>query len=106
MHGARARSVSRLGVDNEFREERIVVDADAVASVTPESTLMPGPTGSRIVDSGVTEGDRVGVDYDPLLAKLSVHAETRDAARARAVHALKRYPILGTRTNIPFLIRS
>ncbi len=48
---------------------------------------------------------RVGVNYDPLLAKLIVHAETRDAARARAVHALKRYPILGTRTNIPFLIR-
>ena len=64
------------------------------------------PVGPGIrVDSGVTEGDRVGVDYDPLLAKLIVHAETRDAARARAVHALKRYPILGTRTNIPFLIR-
>jgi acetyl/propionyl-CoA carboxylase alpha subunit len=64
------------------------------------------PVGPGIrVDSGVTEGDRVGVDYDPLLAKLIVHAETREAARVRAVHALKHYPILGTRTNIPFLIR-
>jgi acetyl/propionyl-CoA carboxylase alpha subunit len=64
------------------------------------------PTGPGIrVDSGVTEGDRIGVHYDPLLAKLIVHAETRDTARARAIHALRAYAILGTRTNIPFLVR-
>ncbi len=64
------------------------------------------PSGPGIrVDSGVTEGDRVGVHYDPLLAKLVVHGETREAARSRAVHALRNYPVLGTRTNIPFLIR-
>jgi acetyl/propionyl-CoA carboxylase alpha subunit len=64
----------------------------------------PAGPGVR-VDSGVTEGDLVGVNYDPLLAKLVVHAETREAARARAVSALRRFPILGTRTNIPFLIK-
>ena len=43
------------------------------------------PSGPGIrVDSGVTEGDRVGVNYDPLLAKLIVFAETREAARTRA----------------------
>ena len=64
------------------------------------------PSGPGIrVDSGVTEGDSVGVHYDPLLAKLIVHGETREAARSRAVHALHNYPVLGTRTNIPFLIR-
>ena len=46
----------------------------------------------------------VGVNYDPLLAKLIVHAETREAARMRAVAALRSYPVLGTRTNIPFLL--
>jgi acetyl/propionyl-CoA carboxylase alpha subunit len=64
------------------------------------------PTGPGIrVDSGVTEGDSVGVNYDPLLAKLIVHAETREAARTRAANALRNYAVLGTRTNIPFLIR-
>jgi acetyl-CoA/propionyl-CoA carboxylase biotin carboxyl carrier protein len=64
------------------------------------------PSGPGVrVDSGVTEGDVVGVNYDPLLAKLIVHAETREAARMRAVAALRSYPILGTRTNIPFLLR-
>ena len=64
----------------------------------------PSGPGVRI-DSGVTEGDDIGVHYDPLLAKLIVSAETRDAACARALEALRAYPVLGTRTNIPFLIR-
>jgi acetyl/propionyl-CoA carboxylase alpha subunit len=57
------------------------------------------------VDSGVGEGSEVSVYYDPLLAKLIVSGETRDLARRRAVDALRNYPILGIRTNVPFLIR-
>jgi 3-methylcrotonyl-CoA carboxylase alpha subunit len=64
----------------------------------------PSGPGVRI-DAGVSEGDRVGVEYDPLLAKLIAFGETREAARVRAVNALRAYPILGIRTNIPFLIR-
>jgi acetyl/propionyl-CoA carboxylase alpha subunit len=63
------------------------------------------PSGPGVrVDSGVTEGDVVGVNYDPLLAKLIASAETREAARVRALAALRAYPILGIRTNVPFLI--
>ena len=40
-----------------------------------------------------------------MLAKLIVHAPTRAAAIARAVVALKQFPVLGVRTNIPFLVR-
>ena len=57
------------------------------------------------VDSGVVEGGEVTVHYDPLLAKLIVHAPTRPAAIARAVTALRAFPVLGIRTNIPFLLR-
>jgi acetyl/propionyl-CoA carboxylase alpha subunit len=63
------------------------------------------PTGPGIrVDAGVVEGSEVSVFYDPMLAKLIVSAETRDAAIARAVAALNQYIILGIRTNIPFLL--
>lgn len=62
--------------------------------------VMPGVR----VDSGVAEGDEVTVHYDPMLAKLIASAETRDAARRRAVEALRQYPILGIRTNVAFLI--
>jgi acetyl-CoA carboxylase biotin carboxylase subunit len=62
----------------------------------------PSMPGIR-VDSGVTEGGEVSVHYDPLLAKLIAWGETRDAARRRAITALESYPILGVRTNGPFL---
>jgi 3-methylcrotonyl-CoA carboxylase alpha subunit len=62
----------------------------------------PRAPGVRI-DSGVVEGDDVPVHYDPLLAKVIVHAESRTAAIARASAALRDFPILGIRTNVPYL---
>jgi acetyl-CoA carboxylase biotin carboxylase subunit len=64
------------------------------------------PSGPGIrVDSGVVEGNEVPVAYDPLLAKLTVSAETREAAIDRAIAALRDFPVLGIRSNVPFLIR-
>jgi acetyl/propionyl-CoA carboxylase alpha subunit len=57
------------------------------------------------VDSGIEEGASVPVQYDPMLAKLVAYGEHRDAAIDRAIGALRRFPVLGVRTNIPFLIR-
>ncbi|HEX3702362.1 MAG TPA: biotin carboxylase N-terminal domain-containing protein [Vicinamibacterales bacterium] len=57
------------------------------------------------VDAGVAEGSDVSVYYDPMLAKVIASAETRDAAIVRLSAALQEYPILGIRTNIPFLLR-
>jgi acetyl-CoA carboxylase biotin carboxylase subunit len=56
------------------------------------------------VDGGVREGSDVSVFYDPMLAKLIVSAETREAAIARATRALEQFVVLGIRTNIPFLL--
>jgi acetyl-CoA carboxylase biotin carboxylase subunit len=64
------------------------------------------PAGPGIrVDAGVAEGGSVSVFYDPLLAKLIVHGESRAIATARIVAALDRFIVLGIRTNIPFLRR-
>jgi acetyl-CoA carboxylase biotin carboxylase subunit len=81
----------------------------------PESGFLPQagrlllyrePDGPGVrVDSGVVEGGEVTVHYDPMLAKLIVHAATRPAAIARARAALKQFPVLGIRTNGPFLVR-
>jgi acetyl/propionyl-CoA carboxylase alpha subunit len=57
------------------------------------------------VDSGVSEGDEVPVHYDPLLAKVVASAETRALAISRLAGALRSFPVLGIKTNIPFLIR-
>jgi 3-methylcrotonyl-CoA carboxylase alpha subunit len=63
----------------------------------------PSMPGIRI-DSGVVEGGDIGVHYDPLVSKLIASGATREAARRRAVEALRQYPVLGIRTNIAFLI--
>ncbi len=64
----------------------------------------PCAPGVRI-DSGFVEGGVVSVNYDPLIAKVTVTAESRQAAIERASAALRAFPILGIRTNVPFMIR-
>ena len=61
--------------------------------------MMPGIR----IDAGVVEGGEVTVHYDPMIAKLIAWGETREAARRRALVALRNYPILGIRTNIAML---
>jgi acetyl-CoA carboxylase biotin carboxylase subunit len=62
------------------------------------------PSGPGIrVDDGVREGQEITVHYDPLLAKVIVHAPGRDAALDRMHRALSEFVILGVTTNLPFL---
>lgn len=55
------------------------------------------------VDSGFTVGSEVTHFYDPLLAKLIVHAENRDAAIQRMQTALRDFIVHGVATNIDFI---
>ena len=64
----------------------------------------PGGPGVR-VDSGIAEHMDVPVQYDPLLAKVIVHADTRARALERMRQALRQFVILGIRTNVPYLLR-
>jgi acetyl-CoA carboxylase biotin carboxylase subunit len=54
-------------------------------------------------DGGIYSGWDVPIYYDPILAKLIVWAETREAASRRMLSAMDDYVILGVKTNIPFL---
>ena len=55
------------------------------------------------VDSGFRAGDTVTHFYDPMLAKLIVHAENRKAAIQKMQAALKEFIVHGVITNIDFL---
>ncbi len=57
------------------------------------------------VDTGVEEGDEITPYYDPMIAKLIVWDENRDAALARMRQALADYRVAGLTTNIDFLSR-
>jgi acetyl/propionyl-CoA carboxylase alpha subunit len=89
-------------------EARVYAEDPAAGFLPQAGRLLlyrePCQPGLRI-DSGVAEGGAVSVHYDPMLAKVIASAETRDAAIARLAAALRRYPILGVTTNIPFLLR-
>lgn len=62
------------------------------------------PQGPGIrLDNGVERGDEITQFYDPMIAKLIVYGENRDAAIARLQRALVQSAIFGVTTNIPLL---
>ncbi|MEU8687041.1 biotin carboxylase N-terminal domain-containing protein [Streptomyces sp. NPDC048665] len=63
------------------------------------------PAGARL-DTGYTDGDTIGVHYDPMLAKVVAHAATRAEAIRRLAGALERAEIHGPATNRALLVRS
>ncbi|MFB3820111.1 MAG: acetyl/propionyl/methylcrotonyl-CoA carboxylase subunit alpha [Candidatus Methylomirabilales bacterium] len=108
-----------LGRPLPWRQEDLAQTGHAIEcrlyAEDPEAGFLPQagrlavyrePQGPGIrVDGGVAEGDEVTVHYDPLLAKLIVRAASREEAIARARAALARFPVLGIRTNGPYLRR-
>jgi len=61
------------------------------------------PSGPGVrVDSALAGPGNVSPFYDPMMAKLIVHGESREQAAARARRALLEYWIGGITTNIPF----
>jgi len=64
----------------------------------------PGGLGVR-VETALYDGYRVPVHYDPLIAKVIVHADDRAAAINRTKAALREYLIDGIRTSIPLHLR-
>jgi acetyl/propionyl-CoA carboxylase alpha subunit len=55
------------------------------------------------VDSAVAEGDEIGLAYDPMIAKLVAHADTRAEALDHLASALADTRVEGVTTNLPFL---
>ena len=66
-------------------------------------TRLTRPLGPGIrLDGCVYEGWTVPMEYDPLLAKLAVHAATRPEAITRMIRALREYDVAGIKTNVLF----
>jgi 3-methylcrotonyl-CoA carboxylase alpha subunit len=65
----------------------------------------PEPTDQVRIDTGVEQGDEISPHYDPMIAKLVVWDETRDAALRRMRRALRETRIVGVSNNVQFLSR-
>ncbi len=63
----------------------------------------PQPSAHVRVDTGVREGDEIGVNYDPMIAKLICWDVDRDAALRRMRQALAEYQVAGLANNLQFL---
>ena len=97
---------SDIGITGHSMEARIYAE-DPSKGFLPaigDLAMWRAPAGPGIrVDTGVREGDSVTVDFDPMLAKLVVHAPSRTAAARRLHNALSDLRVLGVITNIGFL---
>lgn len=66
-----------------------------------ENVLLPGGNGVR-VDTGIYAGYRIPSEYDSMIAKVIVHAPTREAAIRKMRSALDEMLIMGVKTNLDF----
>jgi acetyl/propionyl-CoA carboxylase alpha subunit len=62
------------------------------------------PDGIR-VDTGVEEGGEVSQFYDPMIAKLIVHAETREQAAEALAEAASQVQVFPVKTNAGFVMK-
>ncbi len=78
----------------------------------PEKNFMPSPglithvhlpAGNGVrVDTGIYEGYRIPSEYDSMIAKVIVHAPTREAALQKMRSALDEMLVTGVETNLDF----
>jgi len=84
-------------------EVRLYAEEDGLPAGGRLLAFLP-PEGPGIRnDAGVETGDEVSLFYDPMLAKLVVHASDRASAVRRLRNALLDYVVLGVPTNLPLL---
>ncbi|MFF4352125.1 acetyl/propionyl/methylcrotonyl-CoA carboxylase subunit alpha [Streptomyces sp. NPDC001530] len=88
-------------------EARLYAEDPAGAWAPQTGTLhrLTVPDGIRL-DTGYTDGDPIGIHYDPMLAKAVAHAPTRAEALRTLSGALERATIHGPVTNRDLLVRS
>jgi 3-methylcrotonyl-CoA carboxylase alpha subunit len=99
----------QLAIRGHAIEARIYAEdpaRDFLPSIgTLEHLVTPSETADVRIDTGVRPGDQITPYYDPMIAKLIVHAQTRVDAVARMREALAAYQIVGVQTNVQFLGR-
>jgi 3-methylcrotonyl-CoA carboxylase alpha subunit len=90
-------------------EVRLYAEVPEAGFLPSSGTLrrfeLPPASPALRLETGMEAGERVGIDYDPMLAKLIVHAGTRGEAVAALRAALSQVRISGVGNNVMFLRR-
>ncbi len=103
-----------------FEQEDLAIDGHAVEArlyaEDPDNGFLPSPgpivawepssVGTARFDAGVETGSVIGTEFDPMIAKVIVHAPTRREAASRLAHVLETTRIHGLTTNRDFLVNT
>lgn len=99
------RTQNEIGINGHAIEVRLYAE-DPINNFLPASgkiEYLKLPHGVRI-DSGVFEGDSIGVFYDPMMMKIIAWGESREEAIQDLSKALGGVNIAGLKTNRDFLV--
>lgn len=107
------------GILPQFTQQAIGTAGHAIEcriyAENPSKNFMPSPGalvdfalpeagGGVRIDCGLRPGDEVSMFYDPMIAKISCHANTREDAIDKMIRSLGQVRISGVRTNTDFLL--
>ena len=96
-----------LRIDGHAIEARVYAedpDKDFLPSPGIVDVWEPSRSAEARFDSGVESGSEVGIEFDPMLAKVIVHAPARREAALRLARVLETTRIQGITTNRDFLV--
>ncbi len=96
-----------IAIDGWAMEARLYAENPATGFLPSTGRLdhFRLPEDSIRVDSAVEEGGEVTPFYDPMIAKLIVHADSREKAAAALAEACRSVEVWPVRTNAAFLAR-
>jgi propionyl-CoA carboxylase alpha chain len=98
-----------LSISGHAVEARLYAESPSTGFLPAAGTIAewrPAPEPAVRWDSGVESATVVGVEFDPMLAKVVAHAPTRVEAVAKLALALERAHLRGLETNRDFLVAS
>ena len=99
----------QIPLDGHAMEVRLYAEDPSKDFLPQTGTLhhlrFPETSGDVRIDTGVTQGDAIGIHYDPMIAKVIVHAQNREACARRLAQAMADVEVVGLGTNAAFLKR-
>ncbi|MCZ6712000.1 MAG: ATP-grasp domain-containing protein [Gammaproteobacteria bacterium] len=95
-----------IRIDGHAIEARLYTEDPAMGFVPQTGEILawrPASGAGVRVDHGLRQGDQVSSYYDPMVAKIIAHGDSREQARRRLIQALETTTLLGVVTNQFFL---